>query len=81
MNKVLLVTIKNVYGTEMIYPANDAAHVFANIARQKTLSRDTLKNAKALGYDVQVQQPTFDLNAPYNKEFLGAQPARACEDY
>jgi hypothetical protein len=20
-------------------------------------------------------------NAPYNKEFLGAQPARACEDY
>jgi hypothetical protein len=81
MTKVLLVTIKNVYGTEMIYPANDAAHIFANIARQKTLSRDTLKNAKALGYDVQVMQPTFDLNAPYNKEFLGAQPARACEDY
>lgn len=61
MNKILLVTIKNVYGTEMIYPANDAAHIFANIARQKTLSRETLKNAKALGYDVQVMQPTLEL--------------------
>ena len=61
MNKVLLVTIKNVYGTEMIYPVNDAAHIFANIARQKTLSRETLKNAKALGYDVQVMQPTLEL--------------------
>lgn len=45
----------------MIYPANDAAHIFANIARQKTLSRETLKNAKALGYDVQVMQPTLEL--------------------
>lgn len=26
-------------------------------------------------------KPKFDLNAPYNKEFLGAQPARAGEDY
>ena len=24
---------------------------------------------------------TFDLNAPFNVEFLGAKPARACEDY
>lgn len=45
----------------MIYPANEAAYIFANIARQKTLSRETLKNAKALGYDVQVQQPTLEL--------------------
>jgi hypothetical protein len=61
MNKLLIVTIKNVYGTEMIYPANDAAHIFANIARQKTLSRETLKNAKALGYEIQVQQTALEL--------------------
>ena len=61
MNKVLLVTIKNVYGTEMIYPANDAAHIFANIARQKTLSRETLKLAQGLGYKIEVQQPTLEL--------------------
>ena len=24
---------------------------------------------------------TFDLNASFNVEFLGAKPARACEDY
>ena len=45
----------------MIYPANSVAQIFANIARQKTLSRETLKLAKALGYDVQVQQPTLEL--------------------
>jgi hypothetical protein len=55
-NNPLMVTIKNVYGTEMIYPANSVAQIFADIARQKTLSRETLKLAKALGYEIQVQQ-------------------------
>jgi len=56
-----MVTIKNVYGTEMIYPANSVAQIFADIARQKTLSRETLKLAKALGYEIQVQQPALEL--------------------
>jgi hypothetical protein len=80
-NNPLIVTIKNVYGKEMVYPANSVAQIFADIARQTTLSRETLKLAQGLGYKIEVQQPAFDLNAPYNKEFLGAQPARACEDY
>jgi hypothetical protein len=61
MNKVLMVTVKNVYGTEMIYPANEVAQIFASIARQRTLSRENLRRAKALGYEIQVQQQTVDL--------------------
>jgi hypothetical protein len=60
-NNPLMVTIKNVYGTEMIYPANSVAQIFADIARQKTLSRETLKQAKALGYEIQVMQPKLEL--------------------
>ena len=55
-NNPLMVTIKNVYGKEMIYPANSVAQIFADIARQYTLSRETLKLAKALGYKIEVQQ-------------------------
>jgi len=60
-NNPLIVTIKNVYGKEMIYPANSVAQIFADIARQTTLSRDTLKLAQALGYKVEVKQPTLEL--------------------
>ena len=61
-NNPLIVTIKNVYGKEMIYPANSVAQIFADIARQTTLSRDTLKLAAALGYKVEVKQPTLELS-------------------
>ena len=60
-NNPLIVTIKSVYGNEMIYPANSVAQIFADIARQKTLSRETLKLAQALGYKVEVQQPALEL--------------------
>jgi len=55
-NIPLIITIKNVYGNELIYPVNSVAQLFANIARQKTLSRETLKHAKALGYKIEVHQ-------------------------
>jgi hypothetical protein len=52
----LLVTIKTVYGKEMIYPANVVAQICADIAGQKTLSRATLKHAQSLGFKVEVKQ-------------------------
>jgi len=55
-NNPLIVTVKNVYGKEMIYPANSVAQIFADIARQCTLSRDTLKLAQGLGYKVEIKQ-------------------------
>jgi len=44
----------------MIYPANSVAQIFADIARQTTLSRDTLKQAQALGYKVEVKQTALE---------------------
>ena len=61
-NNQLIVTIKNVYGKEMIYPANSVAQIFADIAGQKTLSRETLKHAKSLGYTIEVK--AAELNLP-----------------
>jgi hypothetical protein len=47
------VEVRNVYGNEMIYPANYAAERFAAIAGKKTLSRTDLMNIKALGFAVE----------------------------
>lgn len=60
MQKVL-VKIKNVYGNELIYPANDTAKIFADIAGQVTLTRETLKNIKDLGYEIEVVQKVLEL--------------------
>lgn len=60
MQKVL-VKIKNVYGKETIYPANSTAQKFADLARQSTLTRETLKHIKALGYEIEVVQQVLEL--------------------
>ena len=46
------VRIKDVYGSQMIYPVCDAAKVFAHIAGTKTLTQQTLLLIKQLGYDI-----------------------------
>ena len=48
----IIVTIKNNYGTEAIYPVCDNSHTFARIAGTKTLTRETIAQIKALGYVV-----------------------------
>lgn len=50
----IVVTIRNVYGNEQIYPVCDAAKAFAAIAGTRTLTRETLKHVRALGYQIQV---------------------------
>lgn len=50
----LQIEIRNVYGNETIYPANEAARTFAAIAGTKTLKRETLRHAKALGFTITV---------------------------
>ncbi len=51
---MIQIEIRNVYGNETIYPANETAATFARIAGTKTLRPDTIKLAKALGYAVEV---------------------------
>ncbi len=50
---VVKVEVRNVYGNELIYPANFEAERFAAIAGTKTLSRTDLMNIKALGFTVE----------------------------
>ena len=55
------VRIKNVYGTEKIYPVCDKARAFAGIAGQLTLTHNTIKGIKELGYRVVVVQDVKSL--------------------
>lgn len=52
----IVVSIKQVYGNELIYPVCEQAKLFSFIAGQKTLSRHTCENIKRLGYTIEVQQ-------------------------
>ena len=56
IENTILVQIKNIYGNEMIYPANQTAQHFANIAGTKTLSVNTLRNAKLLGFTIDTKK-------------------------
>ena len=49
---VLRVTVRSNYGAPAIYPANDAARIFAAIAGTKTLQLNTLAKVKELGYRI-----------------------------
>lgn len=57
----ILVTIKNNYGTEAIYPACDKSQSFASLAGKKTLSRSDIATIKSLGFIVEVKQETKSL--------------------
>ncbi len=53
----ITVSIKHVYGNELIYPVSDNAKQFAELTGKKTLSREALAIIKELGYEVEVQAP------------------------
>ena len=50
------VVVKNVYGTDKVYPFCMKARHFADIAGTKTLTSDTLRLVRLLGYQVKQQQ-------------------------
>lgn len=52
MNKQVILTKKNVYGTELIYPVNYIAVIFINLTGRKTFKNDDLGLIKALGYEI-----------------------------
>lgn len=48
------VTIRNVYGNRLIYPACDTAKTFASMVGRKTLTFTDIEHIKKLGYKVEV---------------------------
>ena len=55
----LLVEIKNVYGNERIYPLNETAVYFSQLAKTQTLSKSDICKIKSLGFTIKVQQKTL----------------------
>jgi len=53
--KIIIRVDKN-YGIETAYPACDRAQIFARIAGTKTLTRNTLRDIDALGYQIEIEQ-------------------------
>jgi len=53
MENVIKVEVRNVYGVDTVYPANDKAAIFALLAKKKTFSVSDLELIKALGFVVE----------------------------
>lgn len=51
----ITVSIKTVYGNDVIYPACEKSEAFASIAGTRTLTPQVIKQVKALGYEVRVE--------------------------
>ncbi len=49
---IITVRITNVYGNQTIYPVCEKAKLFAGIAGTTTLTKATISQIKALGYEV-----------------------------
>lgn len=52
----ITIRIDKNYGIETAYPVCERAQLFARIAGTKTLTRNTLRDVAALGYEIEVQQ-------------------------
>lgn len=55
----VLITIKAVYGKELIYPANDTAKLLTRLTGRTTLSNGDLSIAQEMGYTVKVFTPSY----------------------
>ena len=51
-DKICTVEVRSVYGNETVYPADEAATLFCQIAGTRTLTRDMIVSIRALGYEV-----------------------------
>ncbi len=57
MNKIK-VRISKSYGNERIYPVCDKAEIFARLANRTCLSRQNIRDIKALGFEIETEQKT-----------------------
>ena len=57
----ITVTVKHIYGVVKIYPVCPKAHLLARLANTKTLTSDSIKTIKDLGYTVKVEQQSISI--------------------
>ena len=67
MDKVML-REKEVYGILKYYPHNETAKLFCKIARQKTMTEQTIVLVRELGYQVVTDRTPFESSTEPNKE-------------
>ena len=53
------VSLRNVYGSGLVYPVCDNAKEFASIAGTKTLSESAIESIRRLGYSVDIIPQTI----------------------
>ena len=51
---IITVAVRNVYGNDLVYPADDTAATFAALIGAKTFNRQQLGLIRTLGYTVHV---------------------------
>lgn len=61
MTTTVLIEVRNVYGNELYYPANETADVMLRLTGKKTFSKVDFNNIKALGFTVEVSTPKVEL--------------------
>jgi hypothetical protein len=59
MNSVTI-EVRTIYGNMIIYPVCEAAKTFAKIAGTKSLTEQTVKLIRELGYEVRVRVAAYD---------------------
>lgn len=55
------IEIKNHYGNTMYYPACDKSRLLARLAGTKTLTPESIRTIKELGYNVHAKQPELEV--------------------
>lgn len=55
----ITVRIKNVYGTDLIYPACNTSQAIARISGRKTLKRYDIEILKGIGWTIKVEAPAL----------------------
>jgi len=53
-DKTLKVTVKNVFGNDLVYPYCEQSEIFAILTNSKTLTENAIKWIKTLGYNFEV---------------------------
>ena len=50
----ITVSVRSVYGNDLVYPADDQAALFAALVNAKTFNARQISHIRALGYDIHV---------------------------